>query len=518
MPVTRIAFASDHVGLALKIALAHWAKRHGHAVEDYGTNSAGRVDYPDYATRAVRSLINDDCDVAVLVCGSGVGMAMAANRFSHARAFVGHDVAEVAIARGHNDANALCLGSRVTPESVAIEMLDAFLTTAYDGGRHTRRVAQLTSLSDVLPASLAIEFAPGPTSIENTVLSALAKPMLHHKCAEFGAMVDTVTARLRRMTCLAAGHVLLTSAAGTGVLESAFWNLCADDDHVVVLTNGYFGDRIVAIAQARGLSVRVLESAWTDSLPINELAGCLNEKAAAVFMVHLESSTGQINDIRAVAEITRRHGVPLVVDAVSSLGALPLSFDDDGFDVLVSSTQKGLGAPPGIGIVTFTDEIWQKASHPRSLYFSWPRAVKAAARNPTEMLWTPPIPLLAALHAASDRWQLDAVGVRQAERRRRILTGMRALGFESYLTEPLLRAESPVHAFRPPPYTTATEFRHTMARAGWYVAGGLGKLGDEIVRVASFYPDDRDERRLAAFLRDAEQCTDNPQGARNLVR
>ncbi|WP_237105779.1 RpiB/LacA/LacB family sugar-phosphate isomerase [Nonomuraea sp. MG754425] len=515
--MSRVAFASDHIGYDLKTALVDWARRNAHVADDHGTHSADRVDYPRYAARAVRDLAAGRCRTAVLVCGSGVGMAIAANRFPAARAVVGHSVEEAVVARGHNDANVLCLGSRVTSQGDAIKILAAFLDAPYEGGRHRGRVAQLTALGGRAAGSapavprtgsepLAIDFAPGPTAVDGGVLAALARPVPHHKSAEFAAMLETVTGRLRRMTGLTGGHMLLMSAAGTGGVESACWNLCAHGDRVVVLTNGHFGDRIVAMARAQGLSVEAIESAWTRPLAIDRLTACLDEGVAAVFMVHLETSTGQVNDVRAVAEVTRRAGVPLVVDAVSSLGALPVSFAEHGFDVLVSSTQKGLAAPPGVGIVAFTDEVWRRAAHrrSRSLYFSWERAVRAESRDPAEMLWTPPIPLVAAVHAASAHWDLGATHA--AGRRRRLLSGMRALGFGSYLPESVLCAESPIHAFRTPPHLTAREFRAAMAEAGWFVAGGLGELSEEMIRVASYYPADPGERRLAMFLRDAGNC------------
>lgn len=502
----RIAFGSDHVGVGHKAALVEWARRTGHAVEDCGAYSTERVDYPDFAARAVHALAAGRCDTVVLVCGSGVGMAIAANRFPVARAVVGHSVAEVALARGHNDVNVLCLGSRVTSESDAIAMLQAFLTTPHDGGRHRGRVALLSALGArqvAVRSSPAIDFAPGPTEMADDVYAALAAPMPHHKSAEFGAMVDTVTGRLRRLVDLTDGHLLLVTAAGTGVIESAFWNLCAEGDRVVVLTNGYFGDRIATMAGAQGLAVRVIESGWTEPLALDRLAASLDDGVAAVFMVHLESSTGQVNDIRAVSAITRASGVPLVVDAVSSLGALPLSFPDQGFDVLVSSTQKGLAAPPGIGIVAFTDAVWERAHRrSRSLYFSWDRAIRSATRSPAEMQWTPPIPLVAALCAASDRWQNAAA----VARRHRILAEMCALDFRPYLPAPVLRAESPVHAFHPPSHLIPRQFRAAMAKAGWFIAGGLGELDGKIVRVASYHDTDPDEFRLAAFLRDVQRC------------
>jgi len=136
----RIAIANDHAGHDLKLLLAARARELGHTVVDLGPEGSGPVDYPDYAHRVARLVAAGEVDRGVLVCGTGIGMSMAANRHAGVRAALCHDAFTAEAARRHNDANVLCLGGRTTGPGVATQILEVFLTTGFDGGRHQRRV------------------------------------------------------------------------------------------------------------------------------------------------------------------------------------------------------------------------------------------------------------------------------------------------------------------------------------------------------------------------------------------
>ena len=136
-----IVLASDHAGLELKRHLATWLQEHGHRYRDLGTVDGRSVDYPAYAHRVAATLVVGDAQTGVLVCGTGLGMSMAANRHPGVRAAVCHDAYTAEMARLHNDANVLCLGARVLGAGVAEQVLSVFLATAFEGGRHQRRVA-----------------------------------------------------------------------------------------------------------------------------------------------------------------------------------------------------------------------------------------------------------------------------------------------------------------------------------------------------------------------------------------
>jgi len=138
-----IALASDHAGLALKMALIDELKALDFAVLDLGTETSASVDYPDYGYRMAAALADGKAARGVIVCGSGLGISMAANRYPWVRAAVCHDVTSARLSREHNDANVISFGERLIGIEVAKEALRMFLTTPFAGDRHVRRVTKL---------------------------------------------------------------------------------------------------------------------------------------------------------------------------------------------------------------------------------------------------------------------------------------------------------------------------------------------------------------------------------------
>ncbi|RDD63779.1 ribose 5-phosphate isomerase B [Ferruginivarius sediminum] len=143
MPDKPIAIASDHAGYELKQLLGEELERLGYQVLDLGTDGAGSVDYPDYGYKLAEAVSEGRSDRGVVVCGTGIGISMAANRVPKVRAALCHDVTSTRLARLHNDANVLALGARLIGREVAKDCLKAFLETAFEGGRHEKRVAKL---------------------------------------------------------------------------------------------------------------------------------------------------------------------------------------------------------------------------------------------------------------------------------------------------------------------------------------------------------------------------------------
>jgi ribose 5-phosphate isomerase B len=139
----RIAFGADHAGFELKALLARRAAELGHEVLDLGTSSTVSVDYPDYGFAVGEAVASGRADRGVVVCGSGIGISIAANRVRGVRAGVATDLFSAQLMREHNDANVLGLGARVTAVPLAMAILDTFLTTPFAGGRHQRRVDKL---------------------------------------------------------------------------------------------------------------------------------------------------------------------------------------------------------------------------------------------------------------------------------------------------------------------------------------------------------------------------------------
>lgn len=145
-PLT-LAFAADHAGFELKGLLIAYAKDRGFNVVDLGTNSGERVDYPDFGATLARAMLADEADFGIGICGSGIGISIALNRFKGIRAALCHNAQTAQLARQHNDANVLCLGARLTGFEDAAAAFDAFVETAFEGGRHSDRVAKLETLA-----------------------------------------------------------------------------------------------------------------------------------------------------------------------------------------------------------------------------------------------------------------------------------------------------------------------------------------------------------------------------------
>lgn len=137
-----ISIASDHGGFAMKERLKKHIAKRGFLVQDNGTYSEDSVDYPEFALRVARDVAEGNADRGVLVCGTGIGVSMVANKVDGIRAALCHDRQTAELSRQHNDANVLCLGGRVLGELASEEIVDVWLDTEFEGGRHTRRISQ----------------------------------------------------------------------------------------------------------------------------------------------------------------------------------------------------------------------------------------------------------------------------------------------------------------------------------------------------------------------------------------
>lgn len=144
----RIALGADHAGYALKQALAGHLGGLGHEVVDLGTDSEEPVDYPEFGSAVGRAVVGGAAELGICVCGTGIGIGIAANKVAGVRAAVVHDVTTARLARAHNHANVLCMGGRIIGDQVAKDALEAFLETAPAHGRHDRRVAEIAGLED----------------------------------------------------------------------------------------------------------------------------------------------------------------------------------------------------------------------------------------------------------------------------------------------------------------------------------------------------------------------------------
>jgi serine---pyruvate transaminase len=325
---------------------------------------------------------------------------------------------------------------------------------------------------------------PGPTPVPPEVLTALSQPVVHHRSPDFRPVYERVLARLRDVF-RTANEVLLFGSAGTGAMEAGVANLCSPGDRVLVVSAGHFGDRWRAIAAAYGAEVEALEYAWGEVPAAEDVSARLNELggAKAVFLTHSETSTGVVCDLRELAAAVNDAGALSVVDAVSSLGAVPLETDAWSLDVVVSGSQKALMTPPGLAMASVSERAWAARGPAPRFYFDWERTRKAQAA--LDAPFTPPVSLVAGLDVALGLLLdagLDAVFDRHVRLGRACREGAKAMGLE--LFSPDDDRSAVVTAIRAPAGIDATELVLSLRdRFGITIANGQGALKGQIFRI-----------------------------------
>jgi serine---pyruvate transaminase len=325
---------------------------------------------------------------------------------------------------------------------------------------------------------------PGPTPVPPEVLAAISQPVVHHRGPDFKPVYERTLTRLREVF-RTKQEVLLFAAAGTGAMESAVANLCSPGERVLVVSAGHFGERWRAIASAYGAEVETLEYEWGEIPSADDVAARLQELggAKAVFITHSETSTGVVCDLQALGAAAGEQGSLSVVDAVSSLGAVPLETDAWGLDVVVSGSQKALMTPPGLAMVSASERAWGGLGELPRFYFDWERTRKG--QSTLDAPFTPPVSLVAGLDVALGillGQGLDAVFDRHVRLGRACREGAKAMGLE--LFSPDDDRSAVVTAIRAPDGIDATEVvRGLRDRFGITIANGQGALKGKIFRI-----------------------------------
>ena len=327
-------------------------------------------------------------------------------------------------------------------------------------------------------------FTPGPTPVPPRVLAALAEPVLHHRGGDFRPVYERCLARLREV-CRTSSDVLLYTSSGTGAMESVAANLCADGTRAVVVSAGAFGERWEQLAALYGATVEPLRYAWGEFPQADDLAARLRELGGAdvVFLTHSETSTGVVSDLQPLAAAAREAGALVAVDAISSLGAVPLETDGWRLDAVVSGSQKALMTPPGLGLVAVSVDALARAKPSRSFYFDWQRTQKAQAQ--LDASFTPATSLIVALDVALGLLLdegLDAVFERHVRLGRATRAGAKAMGLD--LFSPDDDRAAVVTAIRVPDGIDSSDVvSGVRKRFGMTIANGQGELKGRVFRL-----------------------------------
>lgn len=223
----------------------------------------------------------------------------------------------------------------------------------------------------MLPDKERLLLGPGPSMISPRVMRALGAPMLSHLDAQFVEIMDDLRARLGRIARAPDGSLAFAvSGTGTSGMETAVANLVGPDTRVLSVVTGYFGDRLAQMCARYGGTVRRVDAEWGRAIDPDAVRSALKEAGAdVVTIVHAETSTGVLNPLQAVAALARDHDALVIVDAVTSLGGMPLDAGGWHLDAVYSCSQKCLGAPSGMAPVVFSPRALARKVPCRSFYF-----------------------------------------------------------------------------------------------------------------------------------------------------
>jgi aspartate aminotransferase-like enzyme len=324
-------------------------------------------------------------------------------------------------------------------------------------------------------------FTPGPTPVPPEVLAAGAEPIVHHRGADFREIYASALGRLKDVF-RTQNDVLLFTASGTGAMESAVANLCAAGDPVAIVSHGSFGERWVSIAELHGLDVQAIRYEWGESPDPAEVGSAVRESGASVVLCQQsDTSTGVVSDVRTIKQEVG--DATLVVDAISSLGAVPCETDEWGLDVVVSGSQKALMCPPGLAMASVPPHVLERAKPSRSFYFDWKANKKA--QDQLDAAFTPAVSLIRSLDVALGLILdngLEAAFERHVRLGRAARAGVKAMGLE--LFSPDDDSAAVVTAVRAPEGIDGDELlNHLRTKHGVTLAPGQAHLKGKIFRI-----------------------------------
>lgn len=327
---------------------------------------------------------------------------------------------------------------------------------------------------------------PGPTPCPPQVLEAMGRQMINHRGPEFRALLGDLLARLKKVF-QTEGEVIILTASGTGGMEAALVNTISPGDRVLSVTNGVFGDRFARIAEAFGAQVQRLGFEWGQPVDPQAVRKALQDDPAirVVLVTHNETSTGVTNDLADMGAVAREHDKLLLVDAISSLGAIDLPMDQWGCDVVVTGSQKSWMVPPGLAMLAVSPRAWKAMEEAKTPRFYWDFQAMKRYQDRGETPFTPAISLYYALAVALDAMEEEGfanVVARHARVGAYMRRWVKDLGLDLFPPESC--ASNTVTAVKLPQGVEARPLLKTLREEhGVVLAGGQGKLDGTIFRI-----------------------------------
>ncbi len=329
---------------------------------------------------------------------------------------------------------------------------------------------------------------PGPTPCPDDVLQAMSRQMINHRGPEFAEIMGRITAGLKTMF-ETEDDVLTLTSAGTGALEAAVVNTLSPGDRALCVSIGVFGDRFADIGTTYGVNVEKISFAQGTAADPEQIVAALKKDPSykAVMVTHNETSTGVTNDLEAIAKAIRgvRPDILILVDAISSLGSIPLPIDAWDLDVVFTGSQKGWMVPPGMAMVSVSKRAWaavETAKIPR-YYFDYKKAKSYLEKGQTP--WTPAVSVYFAMDVAMRKLLeegLHNIHARHARLGQFTRDGVKALGLKLLAEERV--ASNTVTAVVVPDGVDGPALNKLMrTEYNTVLAGGQGPLTGKIFRI-----------------------------------
>ncbi|MHA1596151.1 MAG: pyridoxal-phosphate-dependent aminotransferase family protein [Candidatus Asgardarchaeia archaeon] len=336
---------------------------------------------------------------------------------------------------------------------------------------------------------LVLLMIPGPVPIHPRVYRAMMRPIYGHRTSEFRGLYDECVNLIKKLL-KTDNDVFILAGSGTSVMDAAIANLVSPGDKVLNIINGKFGHRWKEITESYGGISIPLEFEWGKGVDVERVKEILEENPDIKFvtLTHNETSTGVLNPGEEIGRVVKEYGKLLIVDGITSVGGDYVYPDEWGFDVLVTGSQKCLGAPPGLGIIMLNERAWEvidKRDEIRSYYLNMKNYKRSYEKNRGDAPFTASVSLIYALKESLD--MIFEEGFENRVKRHRKMAkmmreAMTSLGLE-LLAERGFESNT-LTAVKYPKGVEDKEFRESMLKHGVMVAGGQNRLKGKIFRVA----------------------------------
>lgn len=284
-------------------------------------------------------------------------------------------------------------------------------------------------------------FTPGPTPVPESVMLAMAEPIIHHRTPEFQKALRDLSDGLGYLFCTKQPVMTLT-ASGTGAMEAAIVNTLSAGDEIITVNGGKFGERWGEIARAYGVVPHEVIVEWGRAVTIADINAALDQHPGvkAICLTHSETSTGAFTDVQSITqELRKRFDGLVIVDGITAVGAHEMRFDEWDIDVVVTGSQKGLMIPPGLAFIALSERAWRAAERSTlpSFYFDLAAARTAYESNDTP--WTPAVTLILGVAMALGMIReegIENVWGRHDRLARGLRAGVEALGLKTFASPP----------------------------------------------------------------------------------